>query len=240
LLNGLKELILTVYLNNKHEGFIMNKLLNEIENLKSVADHSAMLKSAVVSKELLPWLLKLTALSDHPMLNSISDCNLNSVKPYPIKAFNACDDDNVDADGTYVQPYLLEDIASKIKATPIHSAINISWKQHHYYNLLIENGFEQGISAEVFTGDEDSLKQVIANMLKAWNHKDNAIPVSIVLPLDQDHWDCFHFDEKATADFLSSPNGKISLVSLLQLFNLQDNFIDTFLRLAVITYPKIK
>lgn len=218
----------------------MTKLLNEIENLNSVADHAAILKSAVVSTGVLPWLLKLTALSDQPMIGFISDCNLNSVKPYPIKAFNACDDDNVDADGTYVQPYLLDAVASKIKATPIHTAINNSWKQHHYYNLLIENGFEHGINAETYTGDEDSLKQVIDNMLKAWNHKNSAIPVSIVIPLEQDHWDCFHFDEKATADFLSSPYGKISMVSLLQLFNLQDNFIDAFLRLAGITYPKSK
>ena len=149
------------------------------------------------------------------------------------KKFNACDNEDetieIAGDATYISGDLLASISSKLKVNPIHTVIINSREQHNYYDVLVKNGFDREISAKTYVGDEDNLKQVVAEMLNAWDHRNKTIPLSIVLPLAQDHWDAFNFDGVATSELLDSSYGKVAILSTMQLLGMSDNFINAVL-----------
>jgi len=205
------------------------KTSTNVTELTSVEDHVKYLQSAVTPQGLLAWILKLTTLSEQEPFSHFPVFNLQDIKVSIIKSLNASDNDDVDADATYIQPYLLGKLSSKLRVNPIHTVIKNNWQKHNYYNLLIENGFDSEISASTYTGETDKLRQVVADMLNAWNNRNHTFQLSLVLPSEQDFWDVFNFDEKVTSEYLQSSYGKVSILSIMQLLGMTESFIDAAL-----------
>lgn len=210
------------------------KNLNNLSLLKTVNCYADFLREQTISTENVTWVENLFGLNK---LLTTKKLDFGSIRPYPIKSLNASNT-ILDADATYIQPYLLNAISDNLNVVPEHLLIENRWDHSVYYELGLENHLER--NALIYNGDVEVFKSVVAKMFCEWDHKNTFIPVSFVLPKSQKHWDVFNFSKEETADFLSSTNGKLALLSILQLLDVPDSFLKSILRLSGLTYPRNK
>ena len=152
--------------------------------------------------------------------------NCIRVKPYEGLAHNL--------GASYIQPYLVDAIASKNKLTNFKlTSIMHSWREGNVSNIgSLSKEWLRGTPSLIYSGDEQKLLKKIFDMKPVWDHKNQCFQLSFLLPIsnnDISGIDHYMLSKEDTMSLLSTTEGAISLVVVLQSLGLTTEFIEPLL-----------